>query len=108
MIISLVLGVILGALTVIFAAQNIVTITVTFLAWQLQGSLAVILLLAVMVGVLICTLFTIPEVFKNHIRFSVLKNENKKLENDLQESKNKLAALEAHSQEKSILDLPIV
>jgi len=79
MLFFLILGLLLGALTVVFALQNITTISVVFLAWQLSGSLALILLLAVASGVLICLLISIPEVIKTHIEFSVLKKQNKAL-----------------------------
>ena len=75
MIIFLVLGLILGALSVVFALQNVVPITITFFVWQIQGSLALILLLALLTGVMICGLMSIPEVIRNHMRFKALKKE---------------------------------
>ncbi|MES2623158.1 MAG: lipopolysaccharide assembly protein LapA domain-containing protein [Patescibacteria group bacterium] len=84
MIIFLILGLILGALSVIFALQNVIPITVTFFAWQLQGSLSLILLLAVLAGVMICGLLSVPEVIRNHIRFTTLKNQKKDLEKALE------------------------
>lgn len=80
MIIFLIFGLILGALSVIFALQNIIPITVTFFAWQVEGSLSLILLLALLTGVIICGLLSIPEVIRNHIRFTTLKNQKKDLE----------------------------
>ena len=77
MFLFLILGVLLGAVTVVFALQNITTITVTFLAWELTGSLSLILLLAVATGALICLLMSIPEVIKSHIEFSALKKINR-------------------------------
>jgi uncharacterized integral membrane protein len=82
MLFFLVLGLLVGAIAVVFALQNTITISVMFLAWELQGSLSLILLVAVATGVLICILLSIPEVIKTHIEFSVLKKQVKKLEDD--------------------------
>lgn len=75
MIIFLVLGLVLGALSVVFALQNVMPITVSFFAWQVEGSLALILLLALLTGVIICGLMSIPEVIRNQMRFNALKKE---------------------------------
>lgn len=75
MIVFLILGLILGALSVVFALQNVMPITVTFFVWQVEGSLALILLLALLTGVIICGLMSIPEVIRNHMRFKTLKKE---------------------------------
>lgn len=82
MLFFLVLGLLLGAVTVIFALQNIVTISINFLVWQTEGSLALMLLLAMLSGVLICALVSIPEVIKTQSAFSELKKANKRLEDE--------------------------
>lgn len=79
MIISLITGLLIGAAAVVFALQNIFTVTVTFLGWELTASLAVLIILAVVVGALITALLTIPGAIKNSFVISVLKKENKKL-----------------------------
>lgn len=94
MIIFLIFGLILGALSVIFALQNIVPITVTFFAWQVEGSLSLILLLALLTGVIICGLLSIPEVIRNHIRFTTLKNQKRDLEIALENLKAEKAEAE--------------
>lgn len=82
MLFFLVLGLLIGAVTVVFALQNVMTIGVTFLVWQVNGSLALILLLAVLAGVMICALVSIPEMINSHIRFNELKKKNKLLEDE--------------------------
>jgi putative membrane protein len=94
MIFFLVFGLILGALSVIFALQNIVPIAVTFLFWQIQGSLALILLLAVLMGVLVGGLLSIPEVWKNRGRFKDLKKQKDELEKSLDVYKMKISEME--------------
>jgi len=78
----LILGLLLGAVAVIFALQNVVPIGVTFLVWQIHGSLALVLILAVIIGIMISALVSIPEVFEKHREISDLRRQNKKLEDD--------------------------
>ena len=82
MLFFLILGLLLGAGAIVFALQNVDIITVTFFAWQVQGSLSLVILLALAAGVLVCILVSIPEVIKTHIEFSVLHRLNKKLEDE--------------------------
>ena len=51
MIIFLILGALLGILSLMFVFQNITPVTVTFMTWQMEGSLAVMLFLAMLSGV---------------------------------------------------------
>lgn len=48
-----------------FAVQNNVPVTVTLATWQLDGSLAVVLLVAMGVGALIASLISSPAVIRN-------------------------------------------
>ena len=72
MLLLLILGLLIGALSVVFALQNIAVITVTFLAWQVTGSLAVILLVAMVAGMIMSILVSIPEVIKDQRKVKVL------------------------------------
>lgn len=87
MIILFIIGLLLGAVSVIFALQNITVITVTFFSWQLTGSLALILMLAIGAGVLIATFLLLPEIMKNYFRYKNLKKENEKLAEELRKQK---------------------
>lgn len=78
----LIIGLILGALTVVFALQNTAVIGVTFLAWQVEGSLALILMLAVLVGIIIFMMFSLPELIRTHLEFSALNKKVKALEEE--------------------------
>lgn len=77
---SLILGAILGAVSVIFVLQNITPIQVTFLTWHIDGSLALILFLALVCGMLITVLMLVPGFIRDEIRYSSLKKRNKELE----------------------------
>jgi len=91
MFLFLVLGILLGILAVIFALQNIVPVTVIFLAWQLHGSLALVIAVAIVLGLLISILVSVPEVVDN---FFVLKGLRKKIEDlEAENARLKNAAL---------------
>lgn len=83
MLFSLFVGIILGALSVIFALQNVVTITVTFLAWQITGSLALVLLATLISGVVVTILVLLPNLIKDDMYLSVIKQQKKELEDEL-------------------------
>jgi lipopolysaccharide assembly protein A len=85
--IFLILGIILGSLSVVFALQNTDIITVSFFSYQFTGSLAFILILSVLLGVLASLLIVLPDSIKNHFRYRRLKAEYAKLEEDLRKQK---------------------
>ncbi len=76
MLLFLILGLLIGALAVIFALQNVAVITVTFLVWQVTGSLAVVLLIAMVAGMVMSILVSVPEVIKDQMKIREL---NKRL-----------------------------
>jgi len=64
-----------GALTVsliavLFALQNIVPVTVAFLAWTFQGSLALVLFVAFVAGAFASFLASLPSMVKGRRRGS--------------------------------------
>lgn len=87
MIILFIFGLLLGAMAVVFALQNVAIITVTFFSWQLTGSLALILLLTITAGVLIAILLLLPEFISNHFKYKSLKKDNERLEEELRKQK---------------------
>jgi len=87
MVTSFIVGLLLGAVSVVFLAQNISTVTVTFFVWQLEGSLAVLLLLAIITGALITLLFLLPQSISNYFTYKRLVKVNVKLEDELRKQK---------------------
>ena len=87
MIILLILGVLLGAVAVIFSLQNVAIITVTFFSWSLTGSLALILLLAISSGIITTLLLLLPEFISGFFRYRILKKENAQLQEELRKQK---------------------
>lgn len=97
MALFLILGALLGAVSVIFVLQNITPITVSFFAWQIEGSLAIILFLALLSGMFITLLMFLPGFIRDEFRFSALKKQNKDLENELTATKKELADVSART-----------
>ena len=90
MIISLILGVILGAVLVIFVLQNVAVVTVSFFTWQLTGSLAVVLLATVVSGVVITLLILLPSLIRDDFRLAALKKQKKEADDELARARQAL------------------
>ena len=62
--VALIVALVLALLTAVFALQNATVVTVTFLAWSWEASLALVLIFTVAVGILIGYLAGLPSKFK--------------------------------------------
>ncbi len=82
MIISLLLGIILGGVTVIFALQNTAVVTVAFLTWQITAPLALLLLACMLGGIAIVLLILLPFLIRDEMTSRRLKKEKQILEAD--------------------------
>lgn len=87
MIILFILGLLLGAVAVVFSLQNIEIVTVTFFQWSFESSLAVVLLLAIASGVVISLLILLPGTIGSHFSLRRLLKGNKKLEEEVRRQK---------------------
>lgn len=103
MFIFLIIGLLLGALVVMFALQNLTTVAVTFLVWEINGSLALVLVIAVFIGMIISWLLGLSQSFKKSAQISRFTRENETLKEDLdttkievESEKNKVAATNAY------------
>jgi len=67
----------LAILTVIFALQNTIPVSVTFLVWTFEGSLPLVLMSTFALGVIVSALVSIPAIVK---RKSVISTQKKKIE----------------------------
>ena len=65
-----VFAVLIIAAAVIFSAQNAVTVTLKFITWQFSGSLAIIVFLAVLAGMIIMGLLWMRASFKRSMKKS--------------------------------------
>lgn len=89
----LILALVIAILAVIFALQNTATITVAFFAWKVTGSLSLVLLVSLAIGVLIGLLFLSPSFVKNSFQVSGHRKRIGLLEKELDDHKQNLAAM---------------
>ena len=86
-------------IVVLFALQNIVPVSVAFLGWTFQGSLALVLFLAFVVGALASFLASIPAMVKDRWSSGQHRKEMAALQASLAECEHKL-------QEAGVLSRP--
>ena len=87
MSILLVLALFIAIVAVIFALQNTAAVTVSFFFWQFHESLALVLLLTVILGVLIGILTILPGSIRSKWRISSQRKKVDILEKALQAEK---------------------
>ncbi|HEY4505460.1 MAG TPA: LapA family protein [Candidatus Paceibacterota bacterium] len=87
MIILFILGILLGAVAVFFALENVAVVTVTLFSRSITSPLSIIVLLAILSGVLIALLLFLPESLNNYFRYKKLIKENHRLEEELRKQK---------------------
>lgn len=95
MILSLLVGFVLGAAALLFALQNTEVVSLTFVGWQFQSSLALLVLVSVGVGILISILAFLPSAIARSFRIMGLKSENRKLAESVEAHKQALSAATA-------------
>ena len=91
----LILGVVFAIGAVVFALQNNVAVVVSIALWQFEGSLALVLLVALGLGVLIAGLLSSPTVIRGQWTASRLRHQVAALEDKLNQQQlrtNELAA----------------
>jgi uncharacterized integral membrane protein len=95
----------IAILAVIFALQNTAPTTVSFLFWQFQGSLALILLIALSVGALISFLASLPTLVKTQLTIRSHKKKIAELGTSLDTHRSRLeeAQKKLQAQEQSSL-----
>ena len=77
---------------VMFALQNIVPVTVAFLTWTFEGSLALVLFVALIVGALVSVLASVPTLVKGRWAAASLKKRIAALEAELKNTRLELEA----------------
>ncbi len=82
-----IIGIILGAATLIFVFQNLTVVAVNFLGWHTEGNLALILVIAALIGMILSWIFSLPQL----LRLSDLNSRNRKLANKLDEKEHELS-----------------
>ena len=97
---SLFIDLVIALLAVIFSVQNTSPVTINFLFWNFQGSLALILLITLVTGVLIGFLTSSPSLLKNRSAISTQKKKIAELEASLAEQGTQLGEAKVRLEEK--------
>jgi len=82
-----ILGLLIGAVAVVFVLQNVEVITVTFLVWNITGPLAAILITTLLSGIVATLLMVLPGSVRSFWGYRTLEKEIKKLAEDLRKQK---------------------
>lgn len=100
--IFLILALIIAIFAVIFALQNLAAVTITFLGWSVHASLALVLLVALAVGVVISLLVSLPGSVRGKWSASGQKKRLTALETERDSYKQR-----AETAEKDVKDLEV-
>lgn len=110
-----ILGIIVAIGGVSFALQNTVPVTVTFLVWRFDSSLAMVLLLSLALGALIVALVSTPATLKAQWAASRLRKQldaaqsaNQALEKRISQLEGKLSALPQPAAAQPVAPAPIM
>jgi uncharacterized integral membrane protein len=82
MIFSLLVGVILGAITVIFAFQNAALTTVGLLNWQISAPLSFVLLSTIASAIIVTLLILLPSLIRDDIYLRALRKQKRDVEDE--------------------------
>jgi uncharacterized integral membrane protein len=78
-------GFVLGAAAIVFALQNTQVVALTFLGWQFESSLALLVLVSLGIGVLISLLASLPSLLGASFKIMMLERQNRKLVQEAEE-----------------------
>lgn len=95
---SLLLGVVLGAGAIVFALQNNTIVALTFINWQFQSSLAVVILLTLIIGFILGVLLSVPSILSRSFVIMGLKRQRKDLAKEADALRQQNAAISARAE----------
>ena len=90
----LIFALVIAVIAVIFALQNTMIVTISFLAWKITGSLSLVLLATLAIGAVIGLLVLAPSTIKHALASSGHRKRVGSLEKELDEHKAKVAELQ--------------
>jgi putative membrane protein len=92
--IFLLFALLIALLAVIFALQNIQVVSINFLAWTFQSSIALEMIVTLIAGVLVGILAMLPGSIRSQLQISSKKKEKAGLETSLAQAQQQVAALQ--------------
>lgn len=90
----LILALLIMIVAVVFALQNTAPVVVSFFFWKFQGSLALVLLFALLTGALVSILLSVPGFARNRWSIASMRKKIASLETSLNEARGKIDALQ--------------
>ncbi len=87
----LIIALVIAVLAVVFALQNSMLVTISFFHWTVSGSLSLVLLATLAIGVLIGLLVLVPSLLKKTFKSSSQRKRIDALENEVNKHKAKVA-----------------
>lgn len=105
LIFILILTLVIAFFAVIFALQNTTTVPIAFLFWHTEGSLALLLLLSLGIGVIIGLLAAAPGIIKRSRRISAFNKQLKELEKELQQHEDTITELKTQIPSKEPIEV---
>jgi uncharacterized membrane protein YciS (DUF1049 family) len=93
----LILALVISTIAVIFALQNTMMVTISFLSWTATGSLSLVLLVTIAIGVVIGLLVFAPSVIRKTLKVSSQSKRINALENEVDQQKTIIAGLQKPS-----------
>ena len=94
--------------SVLFAVQNTETVTVTFIAWSVTGSLSLLLIIALIIGFIIGSLLMAPSVVMKKFQSFGLKRRVSKLQREKDKLNKKIEKSEAQKEALPQSEIPAV
>jgi uncharacterized integral membrane protein len=97
--ILLIFSFVIAFLAILFAIQNTTITSIRFLIWETQGSLALVLFIALVAGALISYLATAPGQIRQRMTISSQRKRISEVEKELSTTQDQLQQVEASLQE---------
>lgn len=90
----LIIALVIAVLAVVFALQNSMLVTISFFSWTITGSLSLVLLATLAIGVLIGLLVLSPALLKKTFKSSSQRKRIDALEHEVSQHNAKVAELQ--------------
>lgn len=82
MIFTLIIGLVIAVAALIFAFQNNVLIEVSFLTWNIESSLSLVIIASLLIGFIVAFVLMTQIAFKSGLKVKALKKKVSDLESD--------------------------
>ncbi len=96
----------IALIAVIFALQNTQVVSINFLAWTFQGSIALEVIVTLIAGVLVGILAMLPASIRSQLQISGKNKEKAGLEASLAQAQQQVAALQKQLDETTRTEQP--